>query len=82
VLARCGPTLDQSFPSAFGLSAEAIRRGEGCKEKSREEQFEGIRRDSHDLGDVYPGVGEASWYPPLDSNSTVRPALDKAAIRS
>ena len=48
MLARCGPTLDQWFPSTFGSSAEAIRRGEGLKERSRVEQFEGIRRDSRD----------------------------------
>jgi hypothetical protein len=31
VLARCGPTLDQSFPFTFGSSARAIRRGEGLE---------------------------------------------------
>jgi hypothetical protein len=31
VLARCGPTLDQPFPSTFGSSATAIRKGEGCE---------------------------------------------------
>jgi hypothetical protein len=31
VLARCGPTLDQLFPSTFGSSAKAITRGEGCE---------------------------------------------------
>ncbi len=31
VLAQCGPTLDQSFPSTFGSSAMAIRRGEGLE---------------------------------------------------
>jgi hypothetical protein len=31
VLARCGPTLDQPFPSTFGSSARAIRRGEGLE---------------------------------------------------
>ena len=31
MLARCGPTLDQPFPSTFGSSARAIRKGEGCE---------------------------------------------------
>jgi hypothetical protein len=31
VLARCGPTLDHRFPSTFGSSAKAIRRGEGLE---------------------------------------------------
>jgi transposase len=31
VLASCGPTLDQSFPSTFGSSDRAIRRGEGLE---------------------------------------------------
>ena len=50
MLARCGPTLDQSFPSTFGSSAMAIRKAGGVKERSRVEQFEGIRRDSRDRG--------------------------------
>ena len=48
VLAWCGPTLDHRFPL---LSARLPRRsGEarGLKERSRVEQFEGIRRDSRD----------------------------------
>ncbi len=31
MLARCGPTLDQSFPSTFGSSAMAIAKGRGCE---------------------------------------------------
>ena len=31
MLARCGPTLDHLFPSTFGSSAKAIRRGEGLE---------------------------------------------------
>jgi hypothetical protein len=31
VLARCGPTLDQSIPSTFGSSARAITEGRGCE---------------------------------------------------
>jgi hypothetical protein len=31
VLARCGPTLDQSFPSTFGSSVAAIMKGRGCE---------------------------------------------------
>ena len=50
MLARCGPTLDQPFPSTFGSSGKAIRRVECVKERSRVEQFEGIRRDSRDQG--------------------------------
>ena len=72
VLARCGPTLDQPFPSTFGSSARAITRGRRVlKERSRVEQFEGIRRDSRDRGHVDPGVGEASWGAPADGASGV-----------
>jgi hypothetical protein len=31
VLARCGPTLDQSFPFTFGSSAMAMTKGRGCE---------------------------------------------------
>ncbi len=31
MLARCGPTLDQSFPSTFGSSVRAIKKGGGCE---------------------------------------------------
>ena len=74
MLARCGPTLDQPFPSTFGSSAKAITRGEGVKERSRVEQFEGIRRDSRDQGMSIRGLARRHGV----HRRTVRQALADA----
>jgi len=61
VLARCGSTLDQSFPSTFGSAARAITKGRGV---TRDREW-----SSSKVSDLIPAIGgclsgEASWGAP------------------